>query len=78
MNTVLTILDHVDEWYQSTYICCECEEEFMTYCEKKPRYCPNCGVKFDAIRIRHGGRTETIYINDEKEEEENEEDVHQD
>ena len=70
MNTVITIHDRADEWYQNTYICCECEEEFMTYREKTPRYCPNCGVKFDALRIKytaeHGVRMETVFIKEEE------------
>ena len=53
MNTVLTFHDRADEWYQTTYICCECKEEFMTYREKVPKFCPYCGVKFDALRIKY-------------------------
>lgn len=75
MNTVETHYDRPDEWYQDTYICSKCKEEFMIYSHYKgPRFCPKCGVKFDAITIKygreHGNRTETIFIN-EKEENEN-------
>lgn len=72
MNTVLTLYDSADEWYQNTYICCECEEEFMTYRDKVPKYCPCCGVKFDALRIKQGERMETRFINDEEETEKDE------
>lgn len=71
MNTVITLYDMPDEWYQDTFICCECDMEFMT--DGIPRYCPYCGVKFDAVRIKYpesrGGRMETRFINDEQEEE---------
>lgn len=70
MNTVITIYDRADEWYQNTYICCGCEEEFMTYREKVPRFCPGCGVKFDALRIKYpvkrGGKMETIFLKEEE------------
>jgi len=74
MNTVITLYDNPDEWYQNTYICCECEEEFMTSREKVPKYCPCCGAKFDALRIHYpkeyGGRMETRFINDEEDSDE--------
>ena len=41
MNTVLTLYDLPDEWYQDTYICCQCETEFMTNLESVPRFCPS-------------------------------------
>lgn len=69
MNTVLTLYDRPEEWYQDTYVCCECKTEFMT--DDIPKFCPCCGVKFDAIRIHygteHGNRTVTEFINDEQE-----------
>lgn len=64
MNTVMTIYDRPEEWYGDTYVCCECETEFMV---DDPRFCPCCGVKFDALRIHYpkeyGGRMETRFIN---------------
>lgn len=72
MNTVITLYDSPDEWYQSTFICCECKNEFMTDHEIVPRFCPYCGVKFDAVRIKygieHGNRTETGFIKEEENE----------
>ena len=73
MNTVITIHDLPDEWYQDTYICCECNAEFMIDFEGHPRFCPCCGVKYDAVRIKYGaeegGRMETVFIKDEEQEE---------
>ena len=70
MNTVLTLYDVPDEWYGDTFICCECDTEFMVDMEA-PRFCPCCGVKFDALRIQYtaerGGGMETRFINDEQE-----------
>lgn len=68
MNTVITLINVPDEWYQDTFICCECGAEFMIDADH-PRFCPYCGVKFDAIRKKYsaeeGGRMETIFINEE-------------
>lgn len=76
MNIVLTIHNYPDEWYQDIYICCECETEFMTNLESVPRFCPACGAKFDAVRIRYrneeGNRTETVFLRDPQEKRENE------
>ena len=72
MNTVITIHDCPDEWYQDTYICCECSAKFMIDFDSTPRFCPWCGVKFDALRIKYHDRGErmlTIFIKDENEEE---------
>ena len=73
MNTVITLYDFPDEWYQDTYICCECETKFMMNHHTVPRFCPCCGVKFDALRIKYpttqGGHMETRFISDEEEEE---------
>ena len=74
MNLVITFNNAREEWYQDTYTCHECETEFMTDQKDHPRFCPQCGVKFDAVRIKHlnpagyVGR-ETIFLNNEKEEE---------
>ena len=72
MNTVLTIYDCPDEWYQDTYICTECEQEFMMCSHQVPYFCPCCGVKFDAVRIKYGKdrgyRMVTRFIEDHKEE----------
>lgn len=70
MNTVLTIYDCPEEWYQETYICNECEQEFMLAKHYDgPKFCPCCGVKFDALRIKYrddcGGRMETRFLNKE-------------
>ena len=40
MNTVLTIYDCPDEWYQDTYICTECEQEFMMDSHQVPYFVP--------------------------------------
>lgn len=74
MNTVITLHDMPDEWYCDTYICCECNTEFMVDMEDGPRFCPCCGVKFDALRIHYpaerGKRMETRFINDEEDSDE--------
>ena len=70
MNTVITLYDRPDEWYQDTYICCECSAEFMIDFEGHPRFCPCCGVKFNAVRIKYpdrGERMETVFLKDEQE-----------
>ena len=71
MNTVITLYDRPDEWYQDTYICCECSAEFMLDFESTPRFCPWCGVKFEALQIKYpaerGGSMETVFINDKQE-----------
>lgn len=90
MNTVLTIKDLPAEWFQDTYICLECEQEFMMKNHGIPLFCPCCGVQFDVLRTKHkkeaGGGMKTTYLNppdvidyyeDETEEDVNE-DVHQD
>lgn len=64
MNTVLTCYDRPDEWYQDTYICTECKHEFMIDDHYKgPRFCPWCGVKFDAIRIKYSNERGGHYEN---------------
>lgn len=71
MKTLITNKDCCDEWYQDTYICNECGIEFMTYEHEVPKFCPRCGVKFDALRIRdHNWEhksvdIETIFLNDD-------------
>ena len=60
MNAVITLYDCPDEWYQDTYICCRCSAEFMTDFEGAPRFCPSCGVKFDALRIKYPDREERM------------------
>ena len=51
MSTVYTERNSHDEWWQDTYICFDCGMEFMTEGHDVPRFCPRCGVKFDALRI---------------------------
>lgn len=72
MNTVITLYDRPDEWYQDTYICCECSAEFMIDFSGHPRFCPCCGVKFDAVRIKYtaerGGGMETRFLKEEENE----------
>lgn len=71
MNTVITLYNFPDKWYQHTYICCECDAEFMINFEGHPGFCPCCGVKYDVVRIKYsaeeGGRMETIFLKDEEE-----------
>ena len=74
MNTVITLHDLPDEWYQDTYICCECDAEFMIGFEGYPGFCPCCGVKYDAVQIKYGAeeggrRMETIFLKEEEDEE---------
>ena len=51
MNIVITEYNSHDEWWQDSYICRECGIEFMTEEHEVPRFCPRCGVKFEALRI---------------------------
>lgn len=72
MNIVFTKYNLHDEWWQDTYICHECGFEFMTDGHEVPRFCPKCGVKFDALRIStrnwetKSEDIETIFIKDEE------------
>ena len=74
MNVLRTLYDCPDEWYQDTYVCLECETEFMTDQKDHPRFCPQCGVKFDVLRIvtsnykKNQENIETIFLNNETEE----------
>ena len=67
MNTVITYPECPGEWYQDTYICSECDTEFMIDYYGHPKFCPCCGVKYDAVQMRYENTTETIF-NDEREE----------